>query len=182
MFKHRIMRKLLSLLCFVLAVIPAFAQKNYTTNKAVVHFVAADDQDIDAVNNQVTSRLQANGDLSFIMIIKDFKFDMETMQNHFNTEYMESDKFPRAFFNGKITNIKLVDFTKDGKYPVTVSGNMQVHGVNKTMQTNGFIEVKGGLPKATAQFVVTLKDFGIGGLLIKMVADKINVEVTASFQ
>jgi len=182
MFKHRLMRKCLPLLCFVLAVFPAVAQKNYATNKAIVHFIAADDQDIDAVNNQVTSRLQANGDLSFIMLIKDFKFDMEGMQNHFNTEYMESDKFPRAFFNGKITNLKSVDFTKEGKYPITVSGNMQVHGVNKAMQTNGFIEIKGGVPKATAQFVVTLKDFGIGGLLIKMVADKINVSITAPFE
>jgi hypothetical protein len=59
---------------------------------------------------------------------------------------------------------------------------MQVHGVNKAMQTNGFIEIKGGVPKATAQFVVTLKDFGIGGLLIKMVADKINVSITAPFE
>ncbi|MEY4331698.1 MAG: hypothetical protein RLZZ196_436, partial [Bacteroidota bacterium] len=60
--------------------------------------------------------------------------------------------------------------------------NMQVHGVNKAMQTNGTIEIKGGNPVATAKFTVTLKDFGIGGLLIKMVADKINVEVTAAYQ
>ena len=158
------------------------AQKNYSTSTAVVRFIAVDDNDIDATNKKAVSRLQANGDLSFIMLMKDFTFDMDKMQEHFNEEYVESDKFPRAFFNGKIINISSVNFKKDGVYPITVKGNMQVHGVNKAMQTNGTIEIKGGNPIASAKFTVTLKDFGIGGLLIKMVADKINVEVTAAYQ
>jgi hypothetical protein len=157
------------------------AQKKYSTNNATVHFIAVDDNDIDAVNKEVVSRLETNGDMSFILLIKNFKFEMETMQNHFNTEYLESDKFPRAFFSGKITNINTVNFTKDGKYPITASGNIQVHGVSKPIQTNGFIEIKNGMVKTSAQFTVTLKDFGIGGVLIKMVADKINIDVTATY-
>jgi hypothetical protein len=157
------------------------AQKKYSTNNAIVHFIAADDNDIDAVNKEVVSRLEPNGDMSFILLIKNFKFEMETMQNHFNTEYLESDKFPRAFFSGKITNINTVNFTKDGKYPITASGNIQVHGVSKPIQTNGVIEIKNGMVKTSAQFTVTLKDFGIGGVLIKMVADKINIDVTATY-
>ena len=167
---------------FALGMTQANAQKNYTTRNAVVHFRAVDDNDIDAVNNAAVSRLQSNGDLSFIMLMKGFKFEMETMQDHFNKEYVESDKFPRALFNGKITNISKVDFSKDGKYPVTVSGNMQVHGVNKIVQTNGIIDIKGGVPTASARFTVTLKDFGIGGVLIKMVADKINIDIVATYQ
>jgi hypothetical protein len=58
---------------------------------------------------------------------------------------------------------------------------MQVHGVNKSIQTNGWIEIKNGIVKANAQFTVTLKDFGIGGVLIKMVADKINIDVAATY-
>lgn len=167
---------------FITSSIGVNAQKNFATKSAIVHFRAADDDDIDAVNNQAVSRLSSNGDLSFIMLMTGFKFDMATMQEHFNKEYVESDKFPRALFNGKITNINTVNFTKDGKYPIEVVGNMQVHGVNKTMKTNGTIEIKGGIPKASAQFVVTLKDFGIGGVLIKMVADKINIDITATYQ
>lgn len=160
----------------------SFAQKNFSTSNAVVRFIAVDDTDIDATNKKAVSRLQANGDLSFIMLMKDFTFDMDKMQEHFNEEYVESDKFPRAFFNGKITNYASVNFKKDGTYPIKVTGNMQVHGVNKAIQTNGVIEIKGGKPVANAKFTVTLKDFGIGGVLIKMVADKINVEVTATYQ
>ena len=170
----------LFLACFT--VLQVQAQKVYTTKSSTVRFIAVDDNDIDATNKKAVSRLETNGKLSFIMLMKDFTFDMETMQEHFNEEYVESDKFPRGFFNGEITNIKSVNFTKDGKYPIIVKGNMQVHGVNKAIQTNGVIEIVKGLPKASAKFTVTLKDFGIGGLLIKMVADKVDVEVVASYQ
>ena len=178
------MKKILSILvaCLVISSINVQAQKSYSTKAAVVHFRAVDDDDIDAVNKNAVSRLEANGNLSFLMLAKDFKFDMEKMQEHFNSEYIESDKFPRALFNGQITNFSTVNFAKDGKYPINVTGNMQVHGVNKTMQTTGLIEVVGGVPKASARFTVTLKDFGIGGILIKMVADKINIDVTATYQ
>ena len=174
--------RLFALLVGSLVFLQVNAQKVYSTNAATVRFIAVDDKDIDATNKKAVSRLEPNGKLSFIMLMKDFTFDMETMQEHFNEEYVESEKFPRGFFNGQIVNIKTVNFTKDGKYPVIVKGNMQVHGVNKTIQTNGIIEIVKGMPKATAKFTVTLKDFGIGGLLIKMVADKVDVEVVASYQ
>ena len=104
------------------------------------------------------------------------------MQKHFNDEYLESDQFPRAFFNWKMTNFSSVNFAKDGKYPITVAGSMQVHGVNKAMQTSGMLKIKNGIPTATAKFTVTLKDFKIGGILIKMVADKINIDIKATYQ
>ena len=90
------------------------AQKIYSTKAATVRFIAVDDKDIDATNTKVVSRLEANGKLSFIMLMKDFSFEMDLMQKHFNEEYVESDKFPRGLFNGQITNIKSVNFTKDG--------------------------------------------------------------------
>ena len=158
------------------------AQKIYSTKAATVRFIAVDDKDIDATNAKAVSRLETNGKLSFIMLMKDFSFEMDLMQKHFNDEYVESDKFPRGIFNGQITNIKSVNFAKDGSYPITVKGNMQVHGVNKAIQTNGVIVITKGQPKASAKFTVSLKDFGIGGVLIKMVADQVDVEVVASYQ
>ena len=174
------MRIVFVLLFTILLSSSLVAQKNYSTKNAEVHFIAVDDSDIDAVNKNAICRLQSNGDMSFIMLIKDFTFEMEGMQKHFNEEYLESDQFPRAFFNGKTTNFSTVNFAKDGKYPITVTGTMQVHGVNKAMQTSGMIEIKNGLPIATAKFTVTLKDFKIGGILIKMVADKINIDINAA--
>ncbi len=174
--------RIITLLIASLAFVQVQAQKIYSTKTAKVRFIAVDDKDIDATNTKAVSRLETNGNLSFIMLMKDFSFDMDLMQKHFNEEYVESDKFPRGIFNGQITNIKSVNFAKDGSYPIIVNGNMQVHGVNKAIQTNGVIFISKGLPKASAKFTVSLKDFGIGGVLIKMVADKVDVEVVANYQ
>ena len=174
--------RIITLLIASLAFVQVQAQKIYSTKTAKVRFIALDDKDIDATNTKAVSRLETNGNLSFIMLMKDFSFEMDLMQKHFNEEYVESDKFPRGIFNGQITNIKSVNFAKDGSYPIIVNGNMQVHGVNKAIQTNGVIVISKGLPKASAKFTVSLKDFGIDGVLIKMVADKVDVEVVANYQ
>jgi hypothetical protein len=177
------MKKIFTLLAIaILGSNISYAQKPLETKTAQIRFIAVDDNDIDAVNKQIFSRLEPNGKLSFSGLAKGFHFDMAKMEEHFNTEYIESNKYPNVAFSGQITNINAVNLKKDGKYPVVVSGNMQVHGVNKAITTNGIIEVTGSVVTAYAKFTVTIKDFGIGGIMIKLVADKINVEVAATYQ
>ena len=177
------MKKVLfSSMVLIMSISASFGQKVFETNAAKVQFMSIDDHDIDATNNEVTSKLEPNGKLAFSMLAKGFHFEMKKMEEHFNSEYIESDKFPKVFFNGQITNYKSINFGKNGSYPVTVVGTMQVHGVNKSIQTNGIIEVMNGLPKASAKFIVRLKEFGMGGLMINMVADKIEVNITASYK
>ncbi|MFX5998986.1 hypothetical protein ABTF05_21635, partial [Acinetobacter baumannii] len=76
--------------------------------------MATDDEDVKAVNNEVASRLADNGTISFSLLLKSFRFQLAEMQDHFNDKYVESDKFPRADFKGTITNIKDINFAKDG--------------------------------------------------------------------
>ncbi len=176
------MKKIFVLLYFtLLGTVFAQAQRAFETKNATVKFIAIDDKDIEAVNKEATCRLEANGVLTFNMSATAFHFDIKKMEEHFNSEYIESKKFPRVLFTGQITNFNTVNFTKNGRYPVTVSGTMQVHGKNKAIQTNGIVEIINGIPKASAQFTVRLKDFGMDGVLISFVADKVNVDVNASF-
>ena len=176
------MKKIFTLLCLTIFIVNiAQAQRAFETKSATVRFIALDDKDIEAVNREATSRLEANGGLTFNMAATGFHFDIKKMEEHFNADYIESKKFPRVTFNGQITNFNTVNFTKNGKYPVTVTGTMQVHGVNKAIQANGSVEIINGVPKASAQFTVRLKDFGMDGILISFVADKVNVEVSASY-
>ncbi len=103
-------RSIITLLLVLFALGHVQAQKIYSTKAAKVRFIAVDDKDIDATNTKAVSRLETNGNISFIMLMKDFSFEMDLMQKHFNEEYVESDKFPRGIFNGQITNIKSVNF------------------------------------------------------------------------
>ena len=94
------------------------------------------------------------------------------MQEHFNENYMESDKYPKSIFKGKITNIDKVNFQKEGNYPVTVKGTLELHGVTKDVETNGTFKVAGEGVESVAEFVVTLEDYKIA--IPGVVKDKIS--------
>jgi polyisoprenoid-binding protein YceI len=83
------------------------------------------------------------------------------MEEHFNENYVESDKFPKTTFAGKITNLSDVNFSKDGKYPVQVTGVLEIHGVKKNVEANGTITIKGSTLSADAKFKVLLSDYNI---------------------
>ena len=117
---------------------------------------------IEAHNRQVVSILDAStGDLLISLLNKSFEFKVTLMQEHFNENYMETNKFPKTSFKGKITNLDKINFKKDGTYPADVTGDLTLHGVTKSVNYPGTIEVLGGVITAKAKFNVIPKDFGI---------------------
>jgi len=158
---------------------PATAQKVFGTRNGQVIFQSPTDEDVKAINNEVSSRLSDNGTLSFSLLVKSFRFKMAEMQDHFNTQYMQSNQYPRGDFKGSITNISTVNFTKDGTYLVQVKGDLTLHGVTKKVSANGSISVKNGKPLAKASFPVTVKDFGIQA---DDVTEKVIITVNCQYQ
>ena len=103
------------------------------------------------------------------------------MQEHFNTDYMESDKYPKATFKGKIQ--EHIDLSKDGNYPVTVTGELEVHGVKQTRTIPGKITVSNGAVKMTSEFMVKCADhqIKIPQLVFHNIAESIRVQVSAVY-
>ncbi len=133
---------------------------------------------IEATNNQTLSKLSnKSGQLVFMLLIKGFKFNNALMQEHFNENYMESSKFPKADFKGNITNISAVNFAKDGTYNIIVEGDLTIHGVSKKIKSNGTLTVNKGVITATSNIKIKVKDFGIAG---KYIGDKIAEEVNTT--
>ena len=141
----------------------AEAQTKYYTNAGHVWFDAGTGaEDITGINKSTTSVfVPATGQLQFSLIVKGFEFWSQLMQDHFNENYMESDKFPKAIFKGNITNMDKVTVTKDGTYPVTVKGILDMHGVKKELETKGSLKLKGETIEAIAEFVVVMDDYKI---------------------
>ena len=94
------------------------------------------------------------------------------MMEHFNENYMESDKFPKSIFKGKITNLDKINFSKDGTYPVNVKGVLEIHGVKKEVEANGQFKVSGETVIAIAEFEIVLEDYAI--TIPSLVKDKIS--------
>jgi len=123
----------------------------------------------------------ATGELDFSVTISTFKFDKAFMQQHFNSDYMESDKYPRAIFKGKIQ--EHVDVTKDGNYPVNATGNLTVHDITKARTIQGSLTVKNGVISMASEFIVKCADhrIDIPQILFYHIAEDIKVNISATY-
>ncbi|RYU90485.1 YceI family protein [Mucilaginibacter terrigena] len=151
-------------------------------NAVVTLYSKAPIEDIEARTDKGTSVLNtATGELAFSVPIRSFKFDKALMQEHFNENYMESDKYPQATFKGKLTD--KVDVTKDGTYPVTASGVLEVHGVKQTRSIPGKLTVANGAISLTSEFTVACKDhkIEIPTLVFHNIAESIRIQVSAAY-
>jgi len=160
------------------------AQKYVIKNGHVWFYSHTPMEEIEAHNKQVVSSLDySSGELAFVLLVKSFDFKTALMQEHFNENYMESDKIPKANFKGKINNIGKIDFKKDGTYPAEVSGDLTIHGVTKHITTTGSIVVKGSAVSANAKFVLVPKDYGIQipSLVENKIAKEIQVTVEMAY-
>ena len=102
------------------------------------------------------------------------------MQEHFNENYMESDKFPKADFKGNIINFDEVNFSKDGVYNIKTAGKLTIHGITSDITIPGTLTVKGNTITAKAQFSILLKDYKIQ--VPDLVADKVNSNATITIE
>ena len=163
----------------------SFIQKGYFTNTGKVSFFSTTPvEDIDAVNNKVTSFLDTdNNTLVFSMAIKDFIFPKSLMQEHFNENYMDSDKYPKSTFKGKISNPSAVNFAVDGLYNASIEGDLTIHNVTKTIKATGTFEVKAGKILAKAKFPVKLADYNveIPSIVFQKIAETVQVTVDLSY-
>ena len=164
------MKKTILFLAFATLVSVSFAQKKRTTTSATINFNATTSLDkLPKAENKTTiaSLNTKNGDIAFEAAIKNFAFSNPKMQEHFNTAgWMDSDKFPKATFKGKITNLSAVNFKADGTYSADVTGNLTMHGVTKPVTTKASIVVSGKTITTTSDFTVALADYDVKGAAI----------------
>jgi len=115
---------------------------------------------------------------SFAVGIKSFKgFKIAAQQKHFNENYLESDKYPEATFEGKI--IEDLDLRRDGLYNIRAKGNLFIHGIVQERIIKCNLTIKNGLVNVRANFIVLLVDHNIAipKILSQKLASDIKVEV-----
>lgn len=178
------MKKIIvTLVAFAISLCTMAQTKVYQSKTGKVKFYShTAAEDIEAINNQADVKLATNGQVVFSLLVKGFVFKNALMQEHFNENYMESSRFPKASFKGTINNLAAVDFTKNGVYKITVSGSMEIHGTTqKIAAVPATIEVKDGKLITNANFKLKVKDYGIKGNYIgDKIANEIEITVNAT--
>lgn len=156
-------KKTLIVIGFLLGSFLSQAQDKYFTKSGqIVFYSTAAIEDIEAKNGSVIAVLDTKtGALQFSALMKSFEFEKALMQEHFNEDYVESHKYPKADFKGTIINNNEIDYKKPGTYTAKVKGKLTIHGVSRELQTTGTIKVEGEALKAASVFNIRASDYKI---------------------
>lgn len=177
------MKRIIAVFLVMIASYSLMAQIYTSRNVALTFFSQAPLEDIKAESKQGVSALNTNnGDIYFKVKIRSFQFRKGLMQEHFNEKFMESDKYPDAEFKGKIK--ESIDYKKDGVYPVTVTGILNIHNVSKEYTVNAKLDIKGGLIQGQSVFNVRVADhkIKIPRLVFRNIAEVVEVTVFAKYE
>lgn len=159
------------------------AQKYITRNGFISIYSETPVETIKADNNQVAAALDTStGEMVFEVLIRSFHFDRALMERDFNENYMESEKYPKSTFKGKIVSLSDVDFSKNGTYKVSLKGDLTIHGKTREITEPGTIEVVNGNIGADSKFHLVPEDYDIK--IPGVVRNKINqsMQVTVSMK
>lgn len=176
------MKKILFFLFTLSGAGVATAQDVFLSTTCTVSFFSETPvENIDAVSKQVVGAINVKSRSVFFKAkLTTFEFKKALMQEHFNENYVESEKFPFSTFNGTIN--EPVDLTQNGTYAVTVTGTFNLHGVDQNRTIPGTITIKDGTLDLTSEFDVKMSDHDIKipTVVVKNIAETVNVKVKAT--
>lgn len=161
---------------FILNSIFSFSQDKYISRNGKVQLNASTPlENINPVNNHVSCILDTeNGNIAFQLKMISFKFDKALMEEHFNEKYVESEKFPKSTFVGKIIDWEKVDWDNE-EQNVQATGTLTIHGVDKEIVVSGIIRILQKNINLVSEFYINISDFDIK--IPKIVRDKISEKV-----
>lgn len=137
-------------------------------------------ENINAENKKTQVLLNtATSEIAIRMNMRDFVFPNKLMQEHFNENYIESDKYPNGTFSGRLD--QPIDFSKDGTYDASATGSFTVHGLSKNRTIKGKLKVEGGKITLTSDFEVALTDHKIDVPQIVFVKIAQSIKVKAAY-
>jgi YceI-like domain len=171
---------------FLLASSLVLAQDKIVAKNGSIAFEASVPafEEIKAKNDGVTIIINTKtGEIASLALIKGFKFKIALMEEHFNENYMESDKHPKATFKGKIDNFDFSKLTSDAKN-YTVKGKLELHGKSKDITITASIKKTANGISLISNFTLNTDDFDIEipSVVSKKVSKKVNVKLEATLK
>jgi polyisoprenoid-binding protein YceI len=149
----------------------------------ITFFSEAPVENIEATTNQALAAIDtSNRNVAVSLLMKSFSFEKSLMQEHFNENYVESDKYPKATFKGNIS--EEFNFYEIGKTEVTVQGEISLHGETRPFKTRVTIDVTAEEIRVSAVFNLSVADFKIKipKVVINNIAEVVEVRTTFKFE
>jgi len=173
------MKTVIVVLIFCLAfIVTMVGQEKFSTKTGEINFEASvpSFEEVKAENDNVSAVLEtATGNFAALALMKGFRFKVALMEEHFNENYIESSKYPKATFKGKIHDFNFSQLENEKKY--VIKGTFNLHGTNKTMEVPSTISKRDGKIWVSTQFILKPEEFNIKipSIVSKKIADQVNV-------
>ena len=174
------MRKVLFILLLILTGNELQAQQTFRTTSGEVHFNASTPlEDIDARNKKVNAILKTeSGDFASVLLVREFEFRRKLMQEHFNENFMESGRFPKAHLRAKLQGLDSIALSAGGTCQLV--GTLTIHGVSREFNTRARLRPGPRTLLLEAAFVLRPEDFDIEvpKILFNKIAEEVDVKVS----
>ncbi|MGL1888092.1 MAG: YceI family protein [Reichenbachiella sp.] len=142
-------------------------------------------ENIEALNTEVLGAVDLEkGTLAVSILMKKFHFEQSLMEEHFNENYLESEKYPKATFKGTISDFPNFNFSNGGAFEAEVVGEMTIHGVSRPLTTIVKFDASDTMLSAMTEFEVSIADHDIEipKLVIMNIAEVVEVKAAFNFE
>jgi polyisoprenoid-binding protein YceI len=165
--------------CFILTTV--VSSQKMITRSGEIKFEASMPafEEIAAKNNTVSAIFdKSTGEIAVLALVKAFRFKVPLMEEHFNENYLESDKYPKATFKGKVINFDASKLTS-GKMSFDVEGDLTIHGITKKIKSKMNFTTSGSKLIATSSFKVKTADYSIKipSVVKSKIAESVNIDL-----
>lgn len=166
------MKKMVLIFCLFLPV-AVWGQQKLLSRNAHIHFISHTDIiDIEGQTHQAGSIINlVNGEIVFAVPMKSFKFELALAEDHFNEDYLESEKYPKASFAGSIKNISEFNLNQEGVFEAQVEGTLNLHGQSRQISAKAILEKMNEKWVGQCTFSILLADYNIQ--IPNLVKDKV---------
>ncbi|MEM7551287.1 MAG: YceI family protein [Bacteroidota bacterium] len=160
----------------------SYAQERYKTSSGKVDFTSdAPLELIEASSDQLSGIIEPSSrKYAFSIPITSFQgFVSDLQRQHFNEDYMETEKYPKGTFTGTIQ--ENIDFSQNGKSNITAIGDLTIHGITKKRNLKSILLIEDEEIKIFSSFIILLEDHEIPvpKIVFKKIASEIQIEVNA---
>lgn len=171
-------------LTLLLIVTIGFSQNKKITKTGTITFEASVPafEEVKATNKTVSCVLNTQtGEITSLALVKGFRFKLALMEQHFNGDYIESDRFPKAIFKGIIKDFNSEDLNSSNPKIYDLNGTLQLHGKIKKINSKITVHKKGEDIKVNCELKVKPSDFNI--VIPKVASTKVagSVKITIDY-
>lgn len=175
------------ILCFVflLQVFHTTAQVRFVTSQGSIHFKSDAPLELIEANSEALRGIidiEQNA-FAFSVDMHSFQgFNSPLQKEHFNENYLETKKYAKATFSGKI--IESIDWTTNGTYEVRTKGKLHIHGIEQERIIKASITIVDGKLSLKSAFTVLLNEhqITIPKIMFQKIAEEIAVTIEADLE